>query len=182
MSYTQYQQYGGNPYNNGPNAEAGHGGAVSFSLALDKMRSRQNESTTDIIFSWNIGPSSTTRTQPGIVQLLADVAILQCRSSGRTSRLPHPLATRLPLPRRLCEIRDQKSEFEHPRNCVAASTSPFFTRQQFFRAAREPRHTNTAKEHANSGSDQVFGGRCREDAGWHEEREGEAGEEPEDRI
>jgi len=27
MSYTQYQQYGGNPYNNGPNAEAGHGGA-----------------------------------------------------------------------------------------------------------------------------------------------------------
>jgi len=27
MSYTQYQQYGGNPYNNGPNAEAGQGGA-----------------------------------------------------------------------------------------------------------------------------------------------------------
>lgn len=26
MSYTQYQQYGGNPYNNGPNVEAGQGG------------------------------------------------------------------------------------------------------------------------------------------------------------
>jgi hypothetical protein len=44
MSYTQYQQYGGNPYNNGPNAEAGQGGAVSFSTTLDEMRARNNES------------------------------------------------------------------------------------------------------------------------------------------
>jgi syntaxin 1B/2/3 len=32
MSYAQYQQYGGNPYNQGPDAEAGQGGNVSFSL------------------------------------------------------------------------------------------------------------------------------------------------------
>jgi hypothetical protein len=31
MSYTQYSQYGGNPYSNGPDAEAGQGGAVSSS-------------------------------------------------------------------------------------------------------------------------------------------------------
>jgi syntaxin 1B/2/3 len=28
MSYTQYQQYGGNPYANGPDAEAGQGGVT----------------------------------------------------------------------------------------------------------------------------------------------------------
>jgi syntaxin 1B/2/3 len=50
MSYTQYQQYGGNPYNNGPNAEAGQGGAVSLSSALQEMRSRQNEIYTNIGF------------------------------------------------------------------------------------------------------------------------------------
>lgn len=31
MSYTQYQQYGGNPYANGPDAEAGQGGANNLS-------------------------------------------------------------------------------------------------------------------------------------------------------
>jgi len=30
MSYTQYQQYGGNPYSNGPDAEAGQGGATNL--------------------------------------------------------------------------------------------------------------------------------------------------------
>jgi hypothetical protein len=46
MSYTQYQQYGGNPYNNGPNAEAGQGGGVSFFFLCshDEMRAGQNES------------------------------------------------------------------------------------------------------------------------------------------
>lgn len=33
MSYTQYDQYGGNPYNNGPNAENGQGG-VRFNFPL----------------------------------------------------------------------------------------------------------------------------------------------------
>ncbi|RDW81996.1 putative syntaxin-like protein psy1 [Coleophoma cylindrospora] len=30
MSYTQYQQYGGNPYNNGPDAESGYGNGTSL--------------------------------------------------------------------------------------------------------------------------------------------------------
>lgn len=37
MSYTQYQQYGGNPYDNGPGAEAGQAGAVSFTRT-DELR------------------------------------------------------------------------------------------------------------------------------------------------
>ena len=37
MSYTQYQQYGGNPYDNGPGAEAGQAGAVRPSH-LEEMR------------------------------------------------------------------------------------------------------------------------------------------------
>jgi len=35
MSNTQYQQYGGNPYNNGPDAEAGQGGANLATPGLD---------------------------------------------------------------------------------------------------------------------------------------------------
>lgn len=32
MSYAQYDQYGGNPYNNGPSAENGQGGVSKLSL------------------------------------------------------------------------------------------------------------------------------------------------------
>jgi hypothetical protein len=32
MSYTQYQQYGGNPYDNAPEAEAGQVDGVSYSF------------------------------------------------------------------------------------------------------------------------------------------------------
>ncbi|PMD44927.1 t-SNARE [Hyaloscypha variabilis F] len=44
MSYTQYQQYGGNPYNNGPNAEAGQGGAPELNQELSNYSQTSNYS------------------------------------------------------------------------------------------------------------------------------------------
>ena len=44
MSYTQYQQYGGNPYDNGPGAEAGQAGqagAVRLSHSEEMRRNFQ---------------------------------------------------------------------------------------------------------------------------------------------
>lgn len=38
MSYTQYQQYGGNPYDNGPAAEGGQAGAVCSLPSENEMR------------------------------------------------------------------------------------------------------------------------------------------------
>jgi hypothetical protein len=182
MSYTQYQQYGGNPYNNGPNAEAGQGGQVSFSSALDGMRARQNETMTDLTLSWTVGISRTTRIESRNVQLLPDVELLQCRCSGRTAYLDHPHTTRFPGPSRLRQIRDSEPEFEHPGDRLAASTGPVLTRQQFFRHTREPGHADAIEEHPDPRPDQIPGGRCPEDGGWHEERQGAAGQELEDRV
>jgi hypothetical protein len=59
MSYTQYQQYGGNPYNNGPDAEAGIGGPVSFPAyqEIDEQCARdvQTAIDTDFVFSQYVG-------------------------------------------------------------------------------------------------------------------------------
>lgn len=41
MSYSQYQQYGGSPYGNGPDAEAGQAG-VSFSLPKKLFKTQNN--------------------------------------------------------------------------------------------------------------------------------------------
>ena len=44
MSNTQYQQYGGNPYGGGPNAEAGYGNGGQVHIPNLKFKMRIQES------------------------------------------------------------------------------------------------------------------------------------------
>ena len=110
---------------------------------------------TDLGLSFIAGILRRTRSEPGDVQLLADVELLEFRRSGRIAHLDGPLATRVPPASRLCQIRDQEPELEHPGNRVAASAGPVLARQQFLAAAREPGHADPAEEHADPGPDQV---------------------------
>jgi hypothetical protein len=56
MSYTQYQQYGGNPYDNGPEAEAGAGQGDGVSISLTS-KSGDPAQLTFGVFSRIISPN-----------------------------------------------------------------------------------------------------------------------------
>lgn len=168
MSYTQYDQYGGNPYNNGPDAEAAQGGPVSFPSTANEGWKLDEEETNSRFFCLGIFKSgSRPRPRRSPTRVDQYIELLQrwpSRDAGVYSL--RSLAAGLPRARRQRQSRDPQPHIQHLGNHNAAPARAVVARQQLVFPAREPRRADPAEEHADPGPDQVPGRRFAEDAGW----------------